>query len=52
MRAALHRSSPQPDVGGPDGGRLQPGPDGQIGSKPGLKTRQGLIRGEGVFPDG
>ena len=27
-------------VVGPDGGRLQPGPDGQIGSKPGLKAGQ------------
>ena len=37
-QVALHRGSPQPDVGGPDGGGLQPGPDDQIGSKPGLKV--------------
>ena len=39
-QVALHRGSPQPDVGGPDGGCLQPGPDGQIGFKPGLKVGQ------------
>ena len=42
-QAALHRSSPQPAVGGPDGGRLQPGPDCQIGSKPGLKGLSPMV---------
>jgi hypothetical protein len=49
-QAALYRGSPQPDVGRPDGSRLQPGSDGQTGYKPGLRLANTPLPGVKRLP--